>query len=80
MSDTLTLTIKQEDENGVLSTTTVEYPNLPNELANVLNFAVTEAIVELAKGWAAIKADGGDVVVTTSPGNSGNPNKPTNVR
>ena len=57
--DTLTVSIKQADGDKVLSELTLVYPNLPNDIANLMHFGLVDAIRAKVGEWAGIKAAGG---------------------
>ena len=62
-TDTLTISITQTDGDQVLSTLTLEYPNLPNAVANAMQLRLVEAIKAETVSWAEAKAEGKDLFV-----------------
>ncbi len=54
--NTLKLTMEQAEGGKVLSTVTLEYPNIPNTEANMLSLEIIEAIGLVVRGAAAFKA------------------------
>jgi hypothetical protein len=59
-NDTLTITVFQKDGENVLSELTLSYPNLPNAVANAMQFQIVDAIRALTQTWSDAKASGED--------------------
>jgi hypothetical protein len=56
-TDTLLVIIQQHDGEKMLSELTLTYPNLPNDVANLMNFGLVDAIRAKIGEWASVKAD-----------------------
>ena len=54
-TDTLTISIVQSDGQQVLSRLELEYPNLPNEIANYMHLSIVGAISAVTAEWADAK-------------------------
>lgn len=59
-TDTLALSIEQKDGDRVLSMLTLEYPNLPNAVANAMHMQLVEVIKAKVQTWIEAKAKGID--------------------
>jgi hypothetical protein len=57
-NDTLTISMVQKDGESVLSEMTLNYPNLPNAMANAMSLQIVETLLELTKSWSDAKASG----------------------
>jgi hypothetical protein len=62
-NDTITLSLTQTDGDRVLSVLTLEYPNLPNEIANIMSLRLVDAIKAETAKWSAEKASGAAMVM-----------------
>jgi hypothetical protein len=56
MADIMKAVVEQSDDEGLLSRVTAEWQQMQNAQANQFNLAVTQAIFEVVRGFAAEKA------------------------